>query len=150
MRTLALTLLTLTLLVMPAAAQEATPIEGKHGAVYLSYALANGQDASLDNLALDLDLAVPGTVLSGTVHVTDAGAHVGPRGALSIGPVTLFGHHLFLTSGSMAAAEAIGNKTGGGVEIPLPRGAVLRIGVNNHSQGGAGADELTVGVGARF
>lgn len=150
MRTFALALLVSTLLVMPAAAQEATPIEGKHGAVYLSYAIANGMAASLDNLALDLDLAVPGTVLSGTVHVTDAGAHVGPRGAIGIGPVTLFGHHLFLTSANEAAAAAIGNKTGGGVEIPLPRGAVLRLGVNNHSMGGSGADEVTVGVGARF
>ena len=138
------------LLPATASAQAPEPVEGQHGAVYLSYALANGQSASLDNLQLDLDLAVPGTVLSGTVHVSDAGAHVGPRGAVAVGPVTVFGHHLFFASGREAAAQAIGNKTGGGVEVPLPRGAVLRFGLNNHANGGDGVDEFTVGIGARF
>ena len=107
--------------------------------------------ASLDALQFDVDLVVPGTVLSFTGHFTGGtGVHVGPTGAYQIGPITVFGRHLFLVSGDAAAAAAIGNKTGGGLEIPLPKGAVLRLGLHNHQNGDGGVDELTIGVGARF
>ena len=73
-----------------------------------------------------------------------------PKASYLVGPITLFGHHLFLAHGDDSAAAAIGNKTGAGVEIPLPRGAVLRLGLNGHSADAGAVDELTIGVGARF
>ena len=134
-----------------ASAQEQTPVEGQHGAAYVSYGHASGAPFSLDHLQFDVDVAVPGTVLSFTGHFTDqTGAHVGPTGAYQVGPITVFGRHLFLVGGDELAAAAIGNKTGGGLEIPLPRGAVLRLSLHNHQNGDGGVDELTVGVGARF
>ena len=63
----------------------------------------------------------------------------------------MFGRHLFLVSGAdEAAAAAIGNKTGGGLEVPLPGGAVLRLSLHGHQNGGKTVDEFTIGVGARF
>ena len=56
-----------------------------------------------------------------TGHFTPSGVHAGPKGSYLVGPITLFGHHLFLATGNDAAANAIGQKTGAGVEIPLPR-----------------------------
>ena len=141
------------LIAAPAAAQtpDPTPVEGKHGAAYVSYGYTEGMPASLDNVQFDLDLALPGNVVSFTGHFTDqTGVHLGPTGAYQIGPFTVFGRHLFLVGADHAAAAAIGNKTGGGIEVPLPRGAVLRLGLHNHQMGGSGVDELTVGVGARF
>ena len=128
-----------------------TPIEGQHGAAYVSYGYTEGSNLSLDNLQFDVDVAVPGTVVSFTGHFTDQnGVHVGPTGGYQIGPLSIFGRHLFLVSADDAAAAAIGNKTGGGIEFPLPKGAILRLSVHNHQNGGGGPDELTVGVGARF
>ena len=90
-------------------------------------------------------------MLSFTGHFTDqTGVHVGPSAGYQIGPINLFGRHLFLVGADDAAAAAIGNKTGGGIEVPLPKGAILRLGVHQHQHGGSGVDELTVGVGARF
>ena len=104
-------------------AQEATPVEpveGEHGAAYVSYGFTGGSEASLDNLQFDLDLALPGTVVSFSGHFTDqTGAHVGPTGSYQIGPIRVFGRHLFLVGGDDLAAAAIGNKTGGGIEVPL-------------------------------
>ena len=133
-------------------AQEATPIEGEHGAAYVSYGFTTGSEASLDNLQFDVDLALPGTVVSFTGHFTDqTGVHVGPTGSYQVGPITVFGRHLFLVGSDAAAAAAIGNKTGGGIELPLPKGAILRLGLHNYQKGeGTGVHELTVGVGARF
>ena len=127
------------------------PVEGEHGAAYVSYGYTEGSDVSLDNVQFDLDLALPGTVVSFTGHFTDQdGVHVGPTGSYDIGPISVFGRHLFLVSGDAAAAAAIGNKTGGGIEVPLPGGAVLRLGLHGHQNGGKTVDELTIGVGARF
>ena len=142
-------------LLLPAAALAQTPdpapVEGQHGAAYVSYGYTEGSDVSLDNLQFDVDLAVPGTVLSFTGHFTDgAGVHVGPTGGYSIGPINIFGRHLFLVGADAAAAAAIGNKTGGGIEVPLPKGAVLRLGIHGHQHGDKTVDELTIGVGARF
>ena len=126
------------------------PVEGHHGAAYVSYGYTEGAAASLDNLQFDLDVALPGTVISVTGHFTPSGVHVGPKGNYLVGPITIFGHHLFLASGDDAAATAIGQKTGAGVEIPLPRGAILRIGLNGHSGQDGAVDELVIGLGARF
>ena len=143
--------LALFFLSAPSIAQEAQPIEGEHGAAYVSYGYTEGSRLSLDNLQFDVDLVVPGTVLSFTGHFTDrTGVHVGPTASYQIGPINIFGRHLFLVSGDEAAAAAIGNKTGGGLEVPLPKGAVLRLSLHQHQNGGAGVDEFTVGVGARF
>ena len=135
-----------------APAPDPAPVEGEHGAAYVSYGYTEGSDVSLDNLQFDVDLDVPGTVLSFTGHFTDqTGAHVGPTGSYDIGPISVFGRHLFLVSGDEAAAAAIGNKTGGGIEVPLPLGgAVLRLGLHGHQNGSKTVDELTIGVGARF
>ena len=135
-----------------ALAQEpATPVEGEHGAAWVSYGMVDGGEASLDNLQFAADLRVPGTVLSFTGKFADGqGIHAGGTGTIDIGPINLFGRHLFLMSGNEVAATMIGNKTGGGVEIPLPKGAVLRLGIHNHSKGDSGPDEFTVGFGARF
>ena len=134
-----------------AMAQEPSPVEGEHGAAYVSYGYTSGSDVSLDNLQFDVDLVIPGTVVSFTGHFTDqTGVHVGPTGAYQLGPITVFGRHLFLVSGDELAAAAIGNKTGGGIEVPLPKGAILRLGLHNHQMGSAGVDELSIGVGARF
>ena len=73
------------LIAVPAAAQtpDPTPVEGQHGAAYVSYGYTSGSSASLDNLQFDVDLAVPGTVVSFTGHFTDqTGVHVGPTGGL--------------------------------------------------------------------
>ena len=143
-------------LLIPAVASaqtpDPTPVEGKHGAAYVSYGYTSGSSASLDNLQFDVDLQVPGTVVSFTGHFTDqTGVHVGPTGAYQVGPITVFGRHLFLVGSDYAAAAAIGNKTGGGFEVPLPKGAILRLGLHNYQQGqGSGVHELTIGVGARF
>ena len=127
------------------------PVEGHHGAAYVSYGYAAGGNLSLDNLQFDVDLSVPGTVLSFTGHFTDqSGVHVGPSTSYQVGPITVFGRHLFLVGSDDAAARAIGNKTGGGIEIPLPRGAILRLGLHNHQMGEDSVDELTIGFGARF
>ena len=142
------------LLMVPASAfsQDPVPVEGEHGAAYVSYGYTSGSAASLDNLQFDVDLVLPGTVVSFTGHFTDqTGVHLGPTGSYQIGPITLFGRHLFLVGSDYAAASAIGNKTGGGIEIPLPEGAVLRLGLHNYQKGeGSGVHELTIGVGARF
>ena len=117
----------------------------------MSYGYTEGSSPSLDNLQFDVDLAVPGTVVSFTGHFSDqTGAHIGPTGAYQIGPITVFGRHLFLVGADEAAAAAIGNKTGGGFEVPLPHGAVLRLGLHGHSADDGAVDELTIGVGARF
>ena len=142
-------------LLIPAGASAQTPdpepVEGQHGAVYVSYGYTVGSSLSLDNLQFDVDLAVPGTVLSFTGHFTDqTGVHVGPSAGYQVGPITVFGRHLFLVGADDAAAAAIGNKTGGGIAVPLPKGAVLRLSIHNHQLGGDGVDELTVGIGARF
>ena len=141
------------LIAAPAAAQtpDPTPVEGKHGAAYVSYGYTSGSSASLDNLQFDLDLALPGTVVSFSGHFTDqTGAHIGPTGSYQIGPIRVFGRHLFLVGGDELAAAAIGNKTGGGIEVPLADGAVLRLGLHKHQQGDSSVDEFTIGVGARF
>ena len=141
------------LIAASAAAQtpDQEPIEGQHGAAYVSYGYTSGSSLSLDNLQFDVDLRVPGTVVSFTGHFTDqTGVHVGPSAGYQIGPITVFGRHLFLVGSDYAAAAAIGNKTGGGIEVPLPKGAVLRLGLHNHQQVSGAVDELTIGVGARF
>ena len=139
------------LIAVSASAQDQEPVEGHNGAAYVSYGYIAGSSPSLDNLQFDVDLVVPGTVLSFTGHFTDqTGVHVGPTGAYQIGPITVFGRHLFLLGGDELAAAAIGNKTGGGIELPLPKGAILRLGLHNHQNGDGGVDELTIGVGARF
>ena len=146
-------LLALALLIPAGASAQTpeTPVEGQHGAAFVSYGYTSGSSLSLDNLQFDLDLVIPGTVLSFTGHFTDQnGVHVGPSGGYQVGPINIFGRHLFLVGADEAAAAAIGNKTGGGVEIPLPKGAILRLSIHNHQLGGDGPDELTVGVGARF
>ena len=149
---LVFTIVFLLMLTAPAFAQEpAAPVEGQRGAVYVSYGYSEGNAAGLDNLQFDVDLAVPGTVLSFTGHFTNqSGVHVGPSTSYQVGPITLFGRHLFLVGSDDAAARAIGNKTGGGIEIPLPRGAILRLGLHDHQMGEDSVDEVTIGVGARF
>ena len=50
------------------------PVEGQHGAVYVSYGIpSGGGGGSLDNLQFDLDLSLPGTVVSlgRTLHPCD-------------------------------------------------------------------------------
>ena len=132
-------------------AQAPVPVEGEHGAAYLSYGYTSGAAASLDNLQFDFDLALPGTVVSFAGHFTDSGgAHVGPSGSYQVGPINIFGRHLFLIGGDYLAAAAIGNKTGGGIEVPLWDGAILRIGLHNYQRGTGGLNELAVGIGARF
>ena len=134
-----------------ASAQDPAPVEGQHGAAYVSYGYTDGGSLDLDGLQFDVDLSVPGTVLSFTGHFSDqSGVHVGPTSSYQVGPITVFGRHLFLVGGDELAAAAIGNKTGGGIEVSLPLGAVLRLGLHNHQMGGDGPDELTIGVGARF
>ena len=142
-------------LLLPAAAwaqaPEPTPVEGQNGAAFVSYGYATGASASLDNLQFDLDLRLPGTTVSVTGHFTDGSTvHAGPKVNHQVGPIDVFGHHLFLATANNAAAAAIGNKTGGGIEVPLPFDAVLRLSVNDHSNGSSGLDEFTIGIGARF
>ena len=148
------TLAVLMALLIAASASAQTPdnpVEGQHGSAYVSYGYTEGGSLDLDGLQFDVDLVVPGTVLSFTGHFTDqTGVHVGPTGAYQIGPISVFGRHLFLVGSDYAAAAAIGNKTGGGIEVTLPLGAILRLGFHNHQMGGDGVDELTIGVGARF
>ena len=88
-------------LLIPAGASAQTPapepVEGQHGAAYVSYGYASRASASLDNLQFDVDLRLPGTVLSFTGHFTDqSGVHVGPSTSYQVGPISLFGRHLFL------------------------------------------------------
>ena len=111
-----------------ASAQEQTPVEGQHGAAYVSRmgyiaAFAPVFIGSISNSMWIV--AVPGTgaVLHRATSRTRLGAHVGPTGAYQIGPITVFGRHLFLVGADHAAAAAIGNKTGGGIEIPLAKGS---------------------------
>ena len=146
----------LLVLLIPAFASAQTPapdpepVEGKHGAAYVSYNYSEDTALSLGKVQFDLDVAVPGTTLSFTGHFTDKNSvHIGPSVVYPIGPINVFGRHLFLMTGDDLAAAAIGNKTGAGLEIPL-LGAVLRLSFHNHEHGGEGVDELTIGIGARF
>ena len=142
------------LIAASAAAQtpDQEPIEGQHGAAYVSYGYTSGSSLSLDNLQFDVDLRVPGTVVSfhRTLHRPDWRAC---RTERRIPDRT---HHRVRSS-------------------PLPRWLGLRGGcghreqdwrrdrdslfrrvrsyvssIHNHQQGGDGVDELTIGVGARF
>ena len=121
-----------------ASSQEATPIEGEHGAAYVSYGYTEGSSPSLDNLQFDLDLVIPGTVVSFTGHFTDqtGGVHVGPTGCISDRPDQHLRSAPVLGGIGLTKRQpaAIGNKTGGGIEVPLPKGAVLRLGLHNHQQ----------------
>ena len=124
------------------------------GSVVVSYNLSDlepGATNRLSGLSLEADLKVPGTVISFVGHVSDHGmvkfSGAGPRVTHDLGPVSIFGHYLFghLTSGGVATA-GLDAKKGGGVEVPLGRRVVMRIGADHDGK----TLYSMVGVGIRF
>ena len=105
-----------------ATAQTPAPVEGQHGAAYVSYGYTSGSSASLDNLQFDLDLVLPGNVVSFTGHFTDqTGVHVGPTGSYQVGPITVFGRHLFLLGGMSWRQRPSGTRRAAVSRYPYPR-----------------------------
>ena len=148
---LALALVIMSASLAFAQAPDPVPVEGEHGAAYLSYGYTSGAAASLDNLQFDFDLALPGTVVSFAGHFTDSGgAHVGPSGSYQVGPINIFGRHLFLTAATSSRRLPSGTRRAAGSRCRLWDGAILRIGLHNYQHGTGGLNELAVGIGARF
>ena len=124
------------------------------GSVLVSFNLADLEPGAMDRasgLQLEADLKVPGTVLSFVGHVSDHGEvkfqGAGPRVTHDLGPFSLFGHYLFgnLSAGGMATA-GLDAKKGGGVEVPIGRRVVIRIGADHD-----GTTLYSIfGVGVRF
>lgn len=135
----------------PAAAQDAEP---DVGSVLVSYNLADlepGVENRVSGLSLEADLKIPGTVLSVVGHVSDHGAvkfsGAGPRVTHDLGPLKIFGHYLFgnLSAGGVATA-GLDAKKGGGVEVPIWKRAIIRIGADHDGK----TLYSIVGVGFRF
>ena len=124
------------------------------GSVLVSFNLADLEPGAMDRasgLQLEADLKVPGTVLSFVGHASDHGEvkfqGAGPRVTHDLGPFSLFGHYLFgnLSAGGMATA-GLDAKKGGGVEVPIGRRVVIRIGADHD-----GTTLYSIfGVGVRF
>ena len=129
-------LLLLFLIPAPAVAQDPAP---DIGSVLVSFNLADlepGVTNRLSGLSLEADLKIPGTVVSFVGHVSDHGtvkfSGVGPRIMHDLGPLKLFGHYLFghLTAAGEATA-GLDAKKGAGIEVPLWKRLVLRIGADH-------------------
>ena len=139
----------------PAAAQEPAPDpEPNIGSLLVSYNLSDlepGVENRLSGISLEADLKIPGTVVSVVGHVSDHGEvrfqGAGPRVTHNIGPLSIFGHYLFgnLTAGGTATA-GLDAKKGGGVEIPIYKRAVIRIGADHDGT----TLYSVVGIGFRF
>ena len=105
----------------------------------------------LSGISLEADLKIPGTVLSVVGHVSDHGEvrfqGVGPRVTHDLGPLKLFGHYLFgnLSAGGVATA-GLDAKKGAGIEIPIYKRAVIRIGADHDGT----TLYSVVGLGFRF
>ena len=91
----------------------------------------------LSGISLEADLKIPGTVLSVVGHVSDHGEvrfqGVGPRVTHDLGPLSFYsGHYLFgnLSAGGVATA-GLDAKKGAGIEIPIYKRAVIRIGADH-------------------
>ena len=135
-------------------AQDAPEPAPDIGSVVVNFNLADlepGATNRLSGLSLEADLKIPGTVISFVGHVADHGkvnfAGAGPRITHDLGPLKIYGHYLFgnLSSGGVATA-GLDAKKGGGVEVPLWRRLVLRIGADHDGQ----TLYSIFGVGVRF
>ena len=139
----------------PAVAQDPAPDpEPNIGSLLVSYNLSDlepGVTNRLSGISLEADLKIPGTVLSVVGHVSDHGEvrfqGVGPRVTHDLGPLKLFGHYLFgnLSAGGVATA-GLDAKKGAGIEIPIYKRAVIRIGADHDGT----TLYSVVGVGFRF
>ena len=133
-------LLLIFLISAPAVAQAPAPDpEPNIGSLLVSYNLSDlepGVTNRLSGISLEADLKIPGTVLSVVGHVSDHGEvrfqGAGPRVTHNLGPLSIFGHYLFgnLSAGG-AATAGLDAKKGGGIEIPVYKRAVLRIGADH-------------------
>ena len=106
------------------AGTRAVPVEGQHGAAYVSYGYVSGAAASLDNLAVRprRGAARYGGVCGWPLHGPAAARTSGRPAPTGSAPSTSSAGICFHVGGDALAAAAIGNKTGGGVSrIPLPR-----------------------------
>ena len=146
MRHIAIALAVLAL-AAPVLAQDAPD----RGGILGTYSLAHPAPAA-GRLAVEVDLRVGGTPLLLVGHVSEDGAGVGPQVKHNLGPVALFGHMLIGSFQTGVAAERdSGLRHGGGIEVPIRDGVVVRIGFDRTSV--AGADPVvasSVGVGWRF
>ena len=135
----------------PALAQDAPDPAPDRGGILATYSLAHPNPAQ-GRISLEADLRVGGTPLLILGHVSEDGAGVGPQVKHDIGPVTLFGHTLIgsFSTGSDATRDS-GLRHGGGVEVPIRDGLVVRIGFDRTTA--AGEDPVvasSVGVGWRW
>ena len=131
-------------------AQDA-PAQPDRGGILATYSLAH-MAPSMGRIALEADVRIAGTPLLFLGHVSEDGAGVGPQVRHDVGSVTLFGHTLIgsFTSGMDATRES-GLRHGGGVEVPIRDGLVLRVGFDRTTA--AGMDPVvasSVGFGWRF
>ena len=143
---------TLLALSAPALAQDAPSLAGPdRGGVLAIYSLAN-PDPATGRISVEADLRVGGTPLLFVGHVSDDGAGVGPQVRHDVGPFVLFGHTLIgsFTTGPDAVRDS-GLRHGGGVEVPIRDGLVVRIGFDRTTVSGTNpVMASSVGVGWRF
>ena len=135
----------------PALAQNAPDPAPDRGGILATYSLAH-PDPAQGRISLEADLRVGGTPLLLVGHVSEDGGGVGPQVKHDLGPVTLFGHTLIGTFSTGAdATRDSGLRHGGGVDIPIRDGVVVRIGFDRTTS--SGMDPVvasSVGIGWRW
>ena len=132
-------------------APDPAPVTPDRGGVLATYSLAHPAPAE-GRIAVEADLRIGGTPLLVVGHVSEDGAGVGPQVRHNLGPVTLFGHTLLgsFETGADAMRDS-GLRHGGGVEVPIRDGLVVRVGFDRTST--AMSDPVvasSVGVGWRW
>lgn len=134
-------------LMLPGSAMAQEP---DRGGVLVDYALGHAQPQD-GRVRFEADVRLGATPVLLVGHVLDGAAGVGPRVQHSIGPLTFYGHTLFGDwSTGMAADTNSRLKHGGGVEVPLRDGLILRIGVESTPGPDGAMRASTVGLGWRF
>ena len=136
-------------LLLPAAAFAQAP-DPDRGGVLVDYAIGHAQPQD-GRVRFEADVRLGSTPVLLVGHVLDGGAGVGPRVQHNIGPITIYGHTLFGDWSTGAAANTASKlKHGGGVEVPIRDGLILRIGVESTPHPDGTMRASTVGVGWRF
>ena len=136
-------------LILPVGAQAQAP-DPDRGGVLVDYAIGHVQPQD-GRVRFEVDVRLGSTPVLLVGHVLDGGAGVGPRVQHNIGPIVLYGHTLFGDWSTGAAADTASKlKHGGGVEVPIKDGLILRIGVESTPHPDGTMRASTVGVGWRF
>ena len=136
-------------LMLPAGAFAQAP-DMDRGGVLVDYALGHAQPQD-GRVRFEADVRLGSTPVLLVGHVLRGAGGVGPRVQHNIGPIVLYGHTLFGDWSTGAAADTASKlKHGGGVEVPIKDGLILRIGVESTPHPDGTMRASTVGVGWRF